>query len=67
MTKRKLTRAEIIALPEDQGFAAILEHFTEDERAVLAEAADQINALPADKRLELAQKVAEFAKNRVTN
>jgi len=67
MTGRKLSHDEIVALPDRDRFAAILEHFTEDERAVLAAVADQINAMPTERQLALAKAIAKFAKNRVSN
>ncbi len=63
----RLSRAEIGALPEDKRFAAILEHFTDDERELLASVADQINALPAAKQLEMAQQLAAFSHQRIAN
>lgn len=63
----KLSRAEIGVLPEGQRFAAILEHFTENERALLASVADQINALPEEKQLEMAQQLAAFSHQRIAN
>lgn len=65
---RKLTRAEIIALPtNEERWEAIKQYFTEDEMRLLEEAVDQILALPADQQLELAGRIADFAKNRMTN
>jgi hypothetical protein len=62
-----LRYAAIAALPPDQGWAALLEHFTEEERGLLAASADQINALPPDRRLALAKAIAQFARNRVSS